>query len=835
MEKIQKIINSKIFLCVMMSILILLGLILKFSFINMDIVLIILLILWLAICLFIPFEKAMCVLMFLMTLPIIELRGGALSYFTFMFSFTVGIFGIKHFIKVYKKEEKLATLPLLFSALLILYSLIDIRDFYWGGLLGILSLAIGLYVFFVYRDSISCKKLFDYALLGMIVNVLLSGILCVFPSLRDTFIAEDRFMGFFSNPNSLAIYSIITLSVDMMLFLKNDFGFAKFFISSTIVVIGGIFTMSKAFLLCLVILLILFSICYIKKNKKQGWSFFSACVLVGVVFVLIFMDNIKDILNRFTVDYGYDNILDVILTGRYSIWKTYINTWSSSAISIIFGCGAFAPWIGGKAPHSIYVGLLYNYGVIGCMLICATIAIYYLEARKEKYSFKLSNFIPLFMFCLLGIEESLLGHRLLLVWVLSLSLYKDDNIKSKEKDMIGQKLKFIKMRDVLSLIPMCLAFIPAMITKIFVRDFWLICEEKNEARDNGYWFFKYVRENKPTQKCAYAINKKSPDYIKVKDLGKVISYGGFAHWFWYFVADKNISSQKGGKPDNAVCYFLEVVLKLRKNNRVFLQHGVIVNDLEWLYYKNTNMRLFVTSTYPEYNFVKEKFGYPEGYVQLLGLPRFDNLNNDILDKDIILVMPTWRQWIAKSIESKDIEGSGKFEDTEYYKGWSEFLKSDKLDKILKKYNKKLLFYPHRNMQKYISSFEAKSENITICNWGNNDIQEVLKRASIMITDYSSVFFDFWYMKKPVLFYQFDEEKFRKYQYSEGYFSYRNNDLGKWSDNIDDLLGNLEGVLSSGASKMDDKKYDEYFKYTDNCNCERVYDAIKGLSKKQIEK
>lgn len=835
MEKIQKTINSKVFLCVMMSILMLLGLISKFSSINMDIVLIILLILWLAICLFIPFEKAICVLMFFMTLPVLGFKSISISFFTFMFCFTVVIFEIRHFIKVYRKEEKLAILPLAFSALMILYSFIDIKDFYFGGFLGVLSLFIGLYVFFVYRNSISTKKFFDYALLGMIVNIALSGFLCVFPSLRSIFIAENRFMGFFSNPNSLAVYSIIILSVCVIQFLNGHLGFVKFFISSVIVAIAGICTMSKAFLLCLVLLLIIFSICYIKKNKKQGWSFFSACILVGVVFVLIFKDKIKDILNRFTVDYGYDNILDVILTGRYSIWKAYINTWSGSAISIIFGCGAYASWIGGKAPHSIYVGLLYNYGIVGCMLICATIFIYYWEVRKEGHTFKLCNFIPLFMFCLLGIEESLLSFRLLLIWVLLLTIYKDKNIMEKENGVVMSKLKFIKMRDVLSLIPMCLAFIPAMITKIFVRDFWLICEEKNEARDNGYWFFKYVRENKPKQKCAYAINKKSPDYAKVKDLGKIISYGGFAHWFWYFVADKNISSQKGGKPNNAVCYFLEVILKLRKNNRVFLQHGVTKDDADWLYYKNTTMRLFVTATRPEYEFIKERFGYPEGNVQLLGFPRFDNLNNDILDKDTILVMPTWRQWIVKGVETEGIEGTESFEDTDYYKGWSEFLKSDKLDKILKKYNKKLLFYPHRNMQKYISSFEAKSENITICNWENNDIQEVLKKASIMITDYSSVFFDFWYMKKPVLFYQFDEEKFRKYQYSEGYFSYRNNGLGEWSDNLDELLNKLDGVLSSGSEEMDDKKYDEYFKYTDNCNCERVYDAIKGLSKKQIKK
>ena len=123
---------------------------------------------------------------------------------------------------------------------------------------------------------------------------------------------------------------------------------------------------------------------------------------------------------------------------------------------------------------------------------------------------------------------------------------------------------FIKLKDILHIFLAIIVFPFAIIAKIFIRGFWLVCEDENEARDNGYWFFKWVRENRPKQKIAYAINKKSPDYQKVKPLGKVIRSGFIAHWFWYIVADKNISSQKGGKPNAAVCYLFEVVLKMRK-------------------------------------------------------------------------------------------------------------------------------------------------------------------------------------------------------------------------------------------------------------------------------
>ena len=67
---------------------------------------------------------------------------------------------------------------------------------------------------------------------------------------------------------------------------------------------------------------------------------------------------------------------------------------------------------------------------------------------------------------------------------------------------------------------------------------------------------------------------------------------------------------KGGKPNYAVCYLLEVYGILR-NSRVFLQHGVILTNIDFLYYKNTKMSMFVTSTYREWEYVNNNYGYPE--------------------------------------------------------------------------------------------------------------------------------------------------------------------------------------------------------------------------------
>ena len=158
-----------------------------------------------------------------------------------------------------------------------------------------------------------------------------------------------------------------------------------------------------------------------------------------------------------------------------------------------------------------------------------------------------------------------------------------------------EKLKDVKPRDILHIFLFIFALPIALVYKIFRKDLWLLCDNGGEATDNGFCFFEYVCKNHPEQDCVYAVYKNSVDYENVKKTGKTVKYGSFAHWILYLTAKVNISSQKGGKPNYAVCYLLEVYGILR-NSRVFLQHGVILTNIDFLYYKNTKMSMFVTST-----------------------------------------------------------------------------------------------------------------------------------------------------------------------------------------------------------------------------------------------
>lgn len=396
---------------------------------------------------------------------------------------------------------------------------------------------------------------------------------------------------------------------------------------------------------------------------------------------------------------------------------------------------------------------------------------------------------------------------------------------------IKQNLKYIKIKDIFSIFVFIIALpfgiIFKVINKIRKKELWIICEAEDTARDNGYHLFKYIREKYPNDYCFYAIDKKSSDYEKIKQYGNVIQFYSFKHWIFYLAADKNISTQKAGNP-NAVVFYLLQVYGILRNKRVFLQHGIIKDKIPYINYQNSKFRLFICGAKREYDFVKETFGYPEGYVKYTGLARFDNLHNNNINKKQILVMPTWRNWLGRDLNS--FSKGEKFTATPYFNCWNDFLKNPELNEFLEKNNISLYFYPHIHMQKYMKCFQFKSNNIKVVDNSDIDIQKLLKESALLITDYSSVFMDFAYMRKPIIYYQFDQKEFRERHLSEGYFKYERDGFGEVLKEENSVVEKIKQYINHDFEIEDEYKnrMDDFFELYDTNNCERIYNEIKKI-------
>lgn len=392
------------------------------------------------------------------------------------------------------------------------------------------------------------------------------------------------------------------------------------------------------------------------------------------------------------------------------------------------------------------------------------------------------------------------------------------------------KLKILKMKDVFAIFIFLLMIIPSLMFKLALKiknkKVWLICDDGMTARDNGYYLFKYIKENNLNDNVYYVISKDSKDLDKVKKYGNIIYFKSLKHWLYYMSCNKNIISQKSGNPNSAIFYVLHVYLNLY-NNRIFLQHGITKDDAKWLYYKNTKFKLFVCGAKKEYEYIKNNFGYKDKNIKYLGFSRFDNLHDNVVNNKQILIMPTWRNWLGRDFNK--LNRINSFKETEYYKKWNSLINNENLINFIEKNNIQILFYPHINMQKYINDFNTKSKNIQILNI-DYDIQKVLKESALLITDYSSVYMDFAYMSKPIIYYQFDYNEYRQKQYQEGYFKYSKDAFGKLLSDEEDVVNKIIAYVNMNyrIENIYMNKINNFFELKDKNNCKRIYESISHL-------
>ena len=386
------------------------------------------------------------------------------------------------------------------------------------------------------------------------------------------------------------------------------------------------------------------------------------------------------------------------------------------------------------------------------------------------------------------------------------------------------KLKKISLRDILGIFKFLLVLIPSIIygtyLRLFKKHMWLICEREDMARDNGLAFFEYMQKEHPELKTYYAIDKKNPDYKYAKKFEpNIVKWASLKHYFLYMSATRNISSHKEGNPNQTLFTILHLYLNLY-NNRVFLQHGILKDDAPMFYYKNTKFKLFICGAKPEYDYISKHYGYPEGRVVYTGLARYDKLSNDETDNSIIVYIPTWRRWLNKS----------NIEKSDYKKNILSFVNDSKLEDNLKRSNKTMYFYPHARVQDYFSADKITNSQVKLLKQNDISLNRLIRQAGALITDYSSLFFDFAYLKKPIIYYQPDYTYFRAHhELKEGYFSYEDDGFGPVVKSKEELIAQVAKTTKNMAPGEEYlKRAARFFIYTDHDNCKRIYEEIRKI-------
>jgi len=193
-----------------------------------------------------------------------------------------------------------------------------------------------------------------------------------------------------------------------------------------------------------------------------------------------------------------------------------------------------------------------------------------------------------------------------------------------------------------------------------------------------------------------------------------------------------------------------------------------------------------------------EFGYPRNDILYLNNEKSEAKRMEIVnkiglptDKKVILYAPTWR-------------------DDEYYnKGEYKFSLKLDLEKMKSKFKDEyvIILRMHYLISGNIDLSGLDDFVYDLSDY--SDIAEIYLISDMLITDYSSVFFDYANLEKPIIFYTYDIEKYRD-DLRGFYIDFENEAPGPLVKNTEEVIDVIENI-----EDVNEAYKDKYSKFTDN--------------------
>ncbi|WP_135824474.1 CDP-glycerol glycerophosphotransferase family protein [Halorussus ruber] len=181
------------------------------------------------------------------------------------------------------------------------------------------------------------------------------------------------------------------------------------------------------------------------------------------------------------------------------------------------------------------------------------------------------------------------------------------------------------------------------------------------------------------------------------------------------------------------------------------------------------------------------------------------------DHRLVFYLPTFREWTDESVENHlDFEALDAF-----------FAERDAI----------LVVKTHPNetfdLPEGLSNVRQLPEGI--------DVYPFLRHADLLVTDYSSVYFDYLLLDRPVVFYPYDLDEYRARR--GFYFDYGSVTPGPVAENFEDLLDGLDRALADPEADAERRRdlrnrlLDGDPRARGGCKCSRghtIYELVRDL-------
>lgn len=274
------------------------------------------------------------------------------------------------------RRKRVHATPIALIALFSVYAMIGMKSNYTT----VGKMIAGLFLLYVFVASVSPENFKNHILaysLGLLGSSIIGTMKESWENVAIYFTDMDyvlvnglrtlRFTGLNYDPNYYSIGIIIAIFLCMRLFFQKEGNRVLLGILIASLIVFGFISYSKMYLLTILLLAVFFVFDRIKSPKRIVTTFLGAFLVVALLY-------------QWATSYGYMEIIlerlsgDDISTGRFDIWKGYLDYFGNSPMTVLLGDGLGAPYYLPQEPHNAYIDLIFFLGIVGGILFLWTIS-----------------------------------------------------------------------------------------------------------------------------------------------------------------------------------------------------------------------------------------------------------------------------------------------------------------------------------------------------------------------------------------------------------------------------------------------------------------------------
>ena len=362
---------------------------------------------------------------------------------------------------------------------------------------------------------------------------------------------------------------------------------------------------------------------------------------------------------------------------------------------------------------------------------------------------------------------------------------------------------------------------------------FIIIDRLTRARDNGEYFYRYLKDNHPEIEILFGLHHESPDWERLTNEGfnlvdlankeEIIEKCSDCSHFLFSESNLGYTA-------------VNEVIDRTKIIYIYLNHGCFFARGNRCYPVG-KFDYMICGNRKEYESViynAEQEGLTTKKYLLTGLPRMDEQvkkYNESKNKNIVMIQPWWRNnltgWrVVENINQIDPKALIKLKESDFVKGYNALLNNPEFKKLCEENNLRVIFKRHPVMENIPGVFDVPK---WIIDEPQESFTDIFAETKVYITDYSSNAFETANLGIPCIYFEPD---------------YKNLTIGcnrpEWAWNV-----NTEGLgpvafssstfvdLFKKLIKNDYKLDDIYLRrrnsqiafFRDNNNCKRCLEAI----------